>query len=49
MFQEESKMPLPDGWIRVESRSRPGEMVYENTVTKVHRLYCLYRLQVPSK
>ena len=32
--EEESKMALPDGWIRVESRSRPGEMVYENTVTK---------------
>eukprot|EP00052_Salpingoeca_macrocollata_P010711 m.83111 g.83111 ORF g.83111 m.83111 type:complete len:458 (+) comp17694_c0_seq3:130-1503(+) len=30
----EKDMPLPEGWIRVESRSRPGEMVYENTVTK---------------
>ena len=24
---------LPEGWTRTESRSRPGEMVYENTVT----------------
>jgi len=32
--EEEAKLPLPEGWIRVESRSRPGEMVYENTVTK---------------
>jgi uncharacterized protein YbdZ (MbtH family) len=32
--EEESKLALPEGWIRVESRSRPGEMVYENTVTK---------------
>lgn len=30
---EEKKLPLPDGWKRAESRSRPGEMVYENTVT----------------
>ena len=30
-------MPLTDGtqgWLRVESRSRPGEFVYENQVTK---------------
>lgn len=26
-------VPLPEGWKRVESRSRPGEMVYENLVT----------------
>ena len=24
---------MPDGWIRVESRSHPGELVYENKVT----------------
>jgi len=27
---EESKKPLPEGWRRVESRSRPGDFVYEN-------------------
>lgn len=29
----EAKLELPSGWIRTESRSRPGEVVYENTVT----------------
>jgi uncharacterized protein YbdZ (MbtH family) len=29
----DAKLDLPAGWKRVESRSRPGEMVYENTVT----------------
>ena len=29
----EATAPLPDGWTRVESRSRPGEFVYENKVT----------------
>eukprot|EP00040_Diaphanoeca_grandis_P030667 m.181861 g.181861 ORF g.181861 m.181861 type:complete len:372 (-) comp32083_c0_seq1:331-1446(-) len=29
----ESKLELPSGWIRSESKSRPGELVYENTVT----------------
>lgn len=29
----ESTMELPPGWVRAESRSRPGEVVYENTVT----------------
>ncbi len=29
----ETSLPLPEGWIRTESRSRPGETVYENTVT----------------
>lgn len=28
--EEEITKPLPDGWRRVESRSRPGEFVYEN-------------------
>jgi len=32
--EEESKKPLPDGWRRVESRSRPGEFVYENTFSE---------------
>lgn len=31
---EEDTRPLPAGWIRVESRSRPGEWVYENTLTE---------------
>ena len=31
--EAEKDLPLPDGWKRSESRSRPGEMVYENTVT----------------
>jgi hypothetical protein len=31
---EESKKPLPEGWRRVESRSRPGEFVYENIHTE---------------
>jgi uncharacterized protein YbdZ (MbtH family) len=31
--KEEAEMPVPEGWKRVESRSRPGEMVYENTIT----------------
>jgi len=31
--EAEKSLPLPDGWKRVESRSRPGETVYENTVT----------------
>jgi hypothetical protein len=26
--------PLPEGWTRVESRSRPGEYVYENKYTE---------------
>lgn len=29
----DQSVPLPEGWIRTESRSRPGEVVYENTVT----------------
>jgi len=32
-MQVDKQVPLPDGWIRSESRSRPGEVVYENTVT----------------
>jgi hypothetical protein len=31
--EEENSLPLPEGWKRVESRSRPGEVVFENTVT----------------
>lgn len=31
--QAEQTLELPEGWKRVESRSRPGEMVYENQVT----------------
>ena len=31
---EEASKPLPDGWRRVESRSRPGEFVYENIHTE---------------
>lgn len=31
---EDAKKPLPEGWKRIESRSRPGEMVYENTYTE---------------
>jgi len=31
--EQEKSLPLPEGWIRSESRSRPGETVYENTVT----------------
>lgn len=31
---EEASKPLPEGWIRVESRSRPGEYVYENKYTE---------------
>ena len=30
----EASKPLPEGWIRVESRSRPGEFVFENTITE---------------
>eukprot|EP00039_Didymoeca_costata_P001625 m.53893 g.53893 ORF g.53893 m.53893 type:complete len:380 (+) comp10886_c0_seq1:132-1271(+) len=30
----EKTLPLPEGWTRVESRSRPGEIVYENEITK---------------
>lgn len=29
----DESVPLPEGWIRTQSRSRPGEVVYENTVT----------------
>jgi hypothetical protein len=29
----EAAKPLPEGWTRVESRSRPGEFVYENKLT----------------
>lgn len=29
----EAALELPTGWIRSESKSRPGETVYENTVT----------------
>lgn len=29
----EASLELPTGWIRSESKSRPGEIVYENTVT----------------
>jgi hypothetical protein len=29
--QKEADAPLPAGWIRTESKSRPGEIVYENT------------------
>ena len=32
--EEESSKPLPEGWRRVESRSRPGEFVYENIYTE---------------
>jgi hypothetical protein len=31
---EEASKPLPAGWKRVESRSRPGEYVYENEFTE---------------
>eukprot|EP00054_Salpingoeca_dolichothecata_P031586 m.263960 g.263960 ORF g.263960 m.263960 type:complete len:380 (-) comp27400_c0_seq1:74-1213(-) len=31
---DEAKKPLPEGWKRVESRSRPGEYVYENIYTE---------------
>lgn len=31
---EEANKPLPEGWARVESRSRPGEFVYENQYTE---------------
>lgn len=30
---KEAELPLPAGWVRAESKSRPGETVYENTVT----------------
>jgi len=30
----EASKALPEGWIRVESRSRPGEFVYENVNTE---------------
>jgi len=30
---EDAGKPLPEGWVRVESRSRPGEFVYENKHT----------------
>lgn len=32
--EEEAQKALPDGWKRVESRSRPGEFVYENLHTE---------------
>ena len=32
--QAEKDRPLPPGWRRVESRSRPGEYVYENIHTE---------------
>lgn len=32
--REEESRPLPPGWRRVESRSRPGEYVYENEFTE---------------
>jgi len=32
--EKELKKPLPEGWTRVESRSRPGEFVYENEYTE---------------
>ena len=31
---DEATRPLPEGWRRVESRSRPGEFVYENIHTE---------------
>lgn len=31
--KKEADLPLPAGWVRAESKSRPGETVYENTVT----------------
>lgn len=34
MKEEENSKPLPEGWRRVESRSRPGEFVYENIHTE---------------
>ncbi len=34
MKEEEKSKPLPEGWRRVESRSRPGEFVYENIHTE---------------
>jgi hypothetical protein len=30
----EATKPLPEGWVRTESRSRPGEFVYENIYTE---------------
>lgn len=32
--KSESDRPLPEGWRKVESRSRPGEFVYENIHTE---------------
>lgn len=32
-MKADHNLPLPEGWVRTESRSRPGEVVYENTVT----------------
>lgn len=34
MKEEEATKPLPEGWRRVESRSRPGQFVYENIHTE---------------
>jgi hypothetical protein len=34
MKEDEKTKPLPEGWRRVESRSRPGEFVYENMHTE---------------
>ena len=34
MKAEEATKPLPEGWRRCESRSRPGEFVYENIHTE---------------
>eukprot|EP00045_Choanoeca_perplexa_P000694 m.15512 g.15512 ORF g.15512 m.15512 type:complete len:218 (+) comp10476_c0_seq1:61-714(+) len=34
MKADEATRPLPEGWRRVESRSRPGEFVYENEHTE---------------
>ena len=31
--KQEAQLELPEGWKRTESRSRPGTMVYENTIT----------------
>ena len=34
MHQQAGTLPLPEGWRKVESRSRPGEFVYENVHTE---------------
>ncbi len=31
---KQAERPLPEGWRKVESRSRPGEFVYENIHTE---------------